>query len=287
MNIKKRLRIKHWTAYTYDSPVELTPQKILLSPSTRRHVHILSHKTEFLPHPQGVNQRLDMEGNLFQQIWFNQKINYFEINNLIELTTSAVNPFEFIIEKGFEQVDQFGNITFHYTDEKKTFLSPYLIHQVSSPIRSLSAQYLNKSDGVVDFMVKITAHLHQVCDHIIRDDPGIWEPEKTLKEEKGSCRDLAWLLIMILRAEGIASRFVSGYAYNPELDENHELHAWVEAYCPGAGWIGLDPSLGLLTDHGYIPLSASYLAHLTLPVIGTFSGIASSNLESTVEIKEF
>ncbi|GGF45746.1 transglutaminase family protein [Echinicola rosea] len=286
MNAEKRLQILHRTCYTYDGMVKLSPQKILLSPSNRRYFQVHTVHTSFTPAPQGINQRLDMEGNLFQQVWFDRLVDRFEIETNMEITVFPVNPFEFIIDKTFESRNEKGELTFHYPEEKRYFLLPYLDHDSSESISDLSSQFKEGSKNAVDFMVNITAHIHELCDHIIREDPGIWAPEKTLHEKRGSCRDLAWLLITILRREGIASRFVSGYAYNPDLEENHELHAWVEAYCPGAGWIGLDPSLGLMTDAGYIPLAASYLPHLTLPVDGTYVGNYSSTLESNVEIKE-
>ncbi|AGA80201.1 transglutaminase family protein [Echinicola vietnamensis] len=286
MNSEKRLQIIHNTCYRYAGKVKLSPQKILLSPSNRRYFQVHSVHTSFSPAPKGINQRLDMEGNLFQQVWFDQEVEKFEINTQMELTVFPVNPFEFIIEKSFEKRNEAGELSFRYDEEKQAYLRPFLTHDSSGNICDLARQFMGESTNAVDFLVKITAHIHHLCTHIIREDPGIWSPQKTLSEKKGSCRDLAWLLITILRGVGIASRFVSGYAYNPDLEENHELHAWVEAYCPGAGWIGLDPSLGLLTDAGYIPLAASFLPHLTLPVDGTYTGNYSSHLESSVEIKE-
>ncbi|QDH80970.1 transglutaminase family protein [Echinicola soli] len=286
MNTEKRLQIHHKTCYTYGGKVKLNPQKILLSPSIRRYFQVHSVNTSFSPTPEGINQRLDMEGNLFQQVWFDQEVEKFEINTQMELTVFPVNPFEFIIDKSFENRNEAGELTFCYDEEKRFYLHPFLANATTTNISDLAHQFKRDSINAVDFLVKITAHIHGLCSHIIREDPGIWPSEKTLSEKQGSCRDLAWLLISILRGEGIASRFVSGYAYNPDLEENHELHAWVEAYCPGAGWIGLDPSLGLLTGVGYIPLAASYLPHLTLPVNGSYVGNFSSTLESSVEIKE-
>ncbi|WP_200979608.1 transglutaminase family protein [Echinicola sp. 20G] len=286
MTTEKKLNIKHKTVYTYDTDAWLSPQKILLSPSLRRYFHILSYESRVTPKPQGVNYRLDMEGNLFQQVWFSQPTDKLEIDIETTISTADFNPFEFIIDKAFEQRNDGGEITFNYPSEKQPFLIPFLNNTGKPEIHEVAREFKSKSQDTVSFLVDLTAYVHQLCKHIIREAPGVWAPEKTLKEAKGSCRDLAWLLINILRSEGLASRFVSGYAYNPKLEENHELHAWVEAFCPGAGWIGLDPSLGLLTDAFYIPLAASFLPELTLPVIGSFTGASHSTLESYVEIKE-
>jgi transglutaminase-like putative cysteine protease len=89
----------------------------------------------------------------------------------------------------------------------------------------------------------------------------------------------------MLREIGLATRFVSGYAFNPELEDGHELHAWLEVFLPGAGWVGVDPSLGLFTDHSYIPLASHPDPKRTLPVQGSYIGSATSQLVTSVDLK--
>jgi transglutaminase-like putative cysteine protease len=122
--------------------------------------------------------------------------------------------------------------------------------------------------------------------HIIREEEDLWAADNTFRFQKGSCRDLAWMQMNMLGSLGLASRFVSGYAFNPEVASGHELHAWLQTYLPGAGWIGLDPSLGLLTNQLYVPLAYHPDPIQTLPVQGSYGGGAKSKLETDVIISQ-
>jgi hypothetical protein len=284
-----KLSINHLTQYTYSEKVVLNPHSFFLCPLSKSYLNLLNYNIKLHPEPVNVEQRQNIDNNPFYLAWFEGETDQLKVEVEMELQLKPFNPFAFILHHDFTEKfeslpgkDEFENL---YPKAERRILSPALyVKQENSSFRDLLHELRIQQRGLIPFLMLLLEHIHLKWNHIIREDENLWSAQKTFECKKGSCRDLSWMLIQMLRSIGLASKFVSGYAYNPALEEGHELHAWVEVYLPGAGWVGIDPSLGLFADENYIPLAISSVPRLTLPVVGTYGGAANSKLFTEVRI---
>jgi uncharacterized protein (DUF2126 family) len=213
-----------------------------------------------------------------------QTIDSFDV--LVELAVDVrpVNPFDFFLDKRCER------LPFAYPEELAHELTPYLDTTdpayASGPHVEAFLSRLPREGKTMDVLVAMNQAVKQHLRYVIREETGIWTPEQTLVEGRGSCRDSAVLLVAALRSRGLAARFVSGYLVqlrDEGLIPNEprgvdrdvvDLHAWAEVFLPSAGWIGLDATSGLLCGEGHIPLACTASPTAAAPMEGTSDVVA-------------
>ena len=282
-----RVAIHHKTHYEFDRLTTLFPHVLRLRPAPHSRTKIHSYSLKIEPKDHFINWQQDPFGNFQARLVFPEQTRKLSIEVEVIADMTSINPFDFFVE------DYAECVPFEYNEQLKRELIPYLeiveqgplllarVEKIRAEIRH--RQLSEKHWHINDFMVQVNQQLQQEISYGIRLEPGIQTCEETLSLAKGSCRDTAWVLVQIFRHLGYAARFASGYLVQltadikaldgPSGPENDftDLHAWTEIYVPGAGWIGLDPTSGLLATEGHIPLACTPDPISAAPITGATS----------------
>ncbi len=269
------IALNHVTHYRYDRPVALGPQVIRLRPAPHCRTRILSYALKVTPAKHFVNWQQDPEANYLARLTFPDRATELRIEVDLVAEMAVFNPFDFFLEP------HALTYPFTYDAAEERDLAPYLARLPLTPrFEDYLAQVPRTQAVTIDFLVALNQSLSRDIRYLIRMEPGVQTPEQTLQNGSGSCRDSSWLLVQLLRHLGLAARFASGYLIQLVADVKSldgpsgaaqdftDLHAWCEVYLPGAGWIGLDPTSGLLAGEGHIPLACTPEPSAAAPISG-------------------
>ncbi|MBL9114067.1 MAG: transglutaminase family protein [Verrucomicrobiaceae bacterium] len=274
--------LHHVTRYKYDRLISLGPQVVRLRPAPHCRTKVLSYSLRVAPETHFINWQQDPQSNYLARLSFPEKTREFCVEVDLVAEMAVFNPFDFFLEPQAE------HFPFRYDPVLAHELEPYhrklpITHRVGEYLRGIKSRLLSGGNGgprTIDFLVGINQALWEDIRYLVRMEPGVQTPEETLELGSGSCRDSAWLLCQLLRHLGLAARFVSGYLIQLKPDVKSldgpsgaevdftDLHAWCEVYLPGAGWIGLDPTSGLLAGEGHLPLAATPDPQSAAPITG-------------------
>ncbi len=270
--------LEHRTTYSFDRPTSLGPHVVRLRPAPHCRTPVSAYSLTVEPAQHFVNWQQDVFGNHLARLVFPEPATELSLTVDLVADLTAINPIDFFVE------DSAQRFPFAYEPGLRADLEPYL-----RPVAGPRTQQWLASVGpppvggvpVIEFLANLNQWVARTVAYTVRMETGVQSPDETLERGIGSCRDSAWLVVAALRELGMAARFVSGYLVQlrpdvrpgelrdgPETDFT-DLHAWAEAYVPGAGWVGLDATSGLFASEGHLPLSATPHPGHSAPVTGT------------------
>ncbi len=291
------IKLRHNTTYRYEHAVILGPHDIRLRPSAHGRTPILDFALRVEPAGGPVHWYTDAAGNSVARALFSEPVAELRFDVELAADLTPRNPFDFLLDLWATQ------FPFRYPAELAAELAPAL---GADDAPAMVGEWVQREQqdllgaGSIDsvqLLIELTRRVRRDVSYTVREEAGVQAPEETLALAVGSCRDSSWLLIQVARQLGLAARFVSGYLIQPASSASSsqdssapaqamsaDLHAWAEVYLPGGGWIGLDPTSGLLTTEGHIPLAVARIPSRAAPVTGSASP-SESRLTHRLEVE--
>lgn len=279
-----KIAIRYHAAFRYAEPVGFSPHTVRLFP--RRDMTVRVDRAVLSTHPGAdVQHRQDLFDNLVATCFYPDPLDCLEFHLALDLALTPRNPFHFLL------ANHALEMPFTYRPREAEVLAPYRTPRSSGPPLPEPLRPSPQPRPTVTTLVALNLWLHQHIAYERRENGDPLPVEATFARRKGSCRDFAVALAEVLRAHGIAARLVSGFLWEPGVPledrrAGNALHAWVEGYLPGAGWVGMDPTNGVFCDHHFLPTAIGLAPEDIAPITGTYFGKAAGTLTATLTIEE-
>ncbi len=259
-----KVQILYQTQYAYETRVTFSPHLFRLFPKADYHLKLRS---------------IQFQTNLDAVVNFRRDLFDNEIASCFYPTPSSILAASFHLELEVEEKNAFGflldsralSLPFDYDTVERRVLAPYL--QLGEPLELPFWKAPVRPRATLETLVDLNTAIRENLEYERREEGEARAPAETLALGRGACRDYAVLLAETLRRLGLAARLASGYLCefgDGQKRAGGALHAWAEAYLPGAGWLGLDPTNGTLCNHHHLAAAVGLTAMDISPVVGTY-----------------
>jgi transglutaminase-like putative cysteine protease len=285
-------RIVHKTTYKYKTPVSVGNHIAYLTPRTSPHHTCRSHELLITPTPAGINQRLDYFGN--SATFFTIRERHYELK--IEARSEVAVDGQAVAWP--ERSPAWEEVVRALPDDlSPESLSAYQFVFESPRVRPNAefARYASESflrdRPLAEALLDLTGRIYRDFRFDSKATNVRTTPEEVLRHKRGVCQDFAHLQVACLRSLGLPARYVSGYlrTYPPpgrsRLVGADASHAWASAYCPGIGWLDVDPTNNVAPSQSHVTLSWGRDYGDVSPVRGVILGGRDHKVEVGVDME--
>ena len=279
--------VHHKTTYRYKRPIRPGLHQLLFRPRDSFDQRLLDCHLKVVPEPAEVRWIHDVFGNCLTLVDFGLKCELLEFETFIRLEHTPENAPDFRIE------DYARSHPFSYSEDESPDLAAYIRrhHPQDIGVEEWLEKFLRKdtSRPTGQLLMTLNEAIAEGFSYKRRISSGTQLPGETLRNQQGTCRDFALLMMEAARALGFAARFVTGYVYVPTRDGPIRLgggstHAWCQIYVPGSGWVEFDPTNGIVGNRDLIRIGVARTPGQAIPLSGSYWGDAEDELGMEVEV---
>ncbi|KWX24202.1 hypothetical protein AFM11_09385 [Mycolicibacterium wolinskyi] len=273
-----RMRVVHSTGYAYKSPVTASFNEARLTPRSDSRQNVILNRVETVPATRSYR---------YVDYW-GTAVTAFDLHaphTELEVTSSSVVETE-VGEKPDEPVNWDDLRSEAVIDRFDEVLSPTHYTPRSKRVQRVGERIANDHEPQ-DAVIAVAQWVRSELDYVSGTTGVHSSGLDALREGKGVCQDFAHLTLIMLRAMGIPSRYVSGYLHpqrkaTPGDTIDGQSHAWVQAWT--GGWWNYDPTNDAEINEQYISVGVGRDYADVAPLKGIYSGEGSTDLDVVVEI---
>jgi transglutaminase-like putative cysteine protease len=284
-------KVVHVTTYSYSQPVPMCHNELHLTPRDHGHQRCISTRLAIKPLPATIDERLDYFGN---------HVSYFAIHEAhhkltvtatskvdVEpprLPTSADTP---AWEDARDALTDYRNSE-HLAASQFAFASPFV--SIHEDIRQYALESFTRHRPLWDAVLELTSRIYRDFKYSPASTTVSTPPDEVFRLRRGVCQDFAHLEISCLRSLGLAAQYVSGYLQTdpppgqPKLIGADASHAWLSVYCPGSGWLDVDPTNNQMISTRHVTLAWGRDYGDVCPVRGVFVGGGNHAMNVSVDV---
>lgn len=287
-------KIEHTTTYSYESPVRICHNIVMLYPRSSNVVQPSYYRITVKPHPETLVRREDYFGNQLHSFSLNEshkqlvvsasgrvKVSYAAL-----VEPSATEAWEMVREAVDAKTDRNWFDACQYR-----FPSPRI--DIDARYASFARRSFLKNRPIVEAALDLTQRIFREFKYDAEATEVYTPTAAAFEMRHGVCQDFAHVQIACLRSIGLSARYVSGYLRTVPPPGKEKLigadqsHAWVSLYCgQTVGWVDLDPTNNRSCDTDHIPIAWGRDYNDVIPVRGVFLGGGEHSIQVSVDVQE-
>ena len=284
--------VRQSTVYQYGSPVAFAHHLLRLTPIDRQYQRVHAAALDISPVPIERREGIDFFGNRMTWIAFDQPHEGLTVNvaarvavdRIVTVKPSGTPAWEEVRQAAFACADLSPQAPAH-------FLFPSRQVSLDPEIRDYVAASFPAQRPVLDGLIEVMNRIKSEFVYEVGATTASTTPPMSFALRRGVCQDFTHIMISGMRSLGLPAAYVSGYlrtthkADEPRLEGSDAMHAWVLAWCGDkAGWIGLDPTNGILAGNDHVVLAIGRDYADVAPIDGVIFAAGGHRIEVSVQV---
>jgi transglutaminase-like putative cysteine protease len=284
-------RVRHTTTYAYTNAVSVSHNVLHLTPRECWHQCCSMHELLIYPQPAFVHQAEDYFGN---------PVTFFSLqepHDALTMTANSTVDITPVVWPEPQDTPPWGQVQAQLRQDRSresldayqfVFASPYV--PTSPAVAALAAPFFPPGRPLLEAVCDFMHHIYTTFTYAPEATSVSTPIDEVIAQRHGVCQDFAHLQIAGLRAYGLAARYVSGYLVAQPLAGKAQLvgalasHAWLSVFCPGVGWIDVDPTNNVLPAESHITVAYGRDYGDVSPIKGVFLGGGEHALDVSVDV---